>query len=217
MLFRSYVFMPNTSVKFSCALLPGILAGTLLLVIQKVYIETQFLVNSYGAIYGSFAALPLFLVWVQASWTVVLLGAELSFAYQNVTTYEFEPDCLRISRKFRELLTLRITHFIVKRFAEGETPASDSTISKELEIPVRLVRQILTELVGARVLCETRTPEDETTRYCPALDINRLTIAYVLSTLDSVGQEGIPVAEDEAFEKLKGGVEIGRAACRERV
>ncbi|MDP2604813.1 MAG: YihY/virulence factor BrkB family protein [Deltaproteobacteria bacterium] len=89
-----YVFMPNTKVNFKAGLWAGIFAGTVYQVAQYAYIEFQVGVSKYGAIYGSFAALPLFLVWLQVSWLIVLFGAEVSFAHQNVETYEFEPDCL---------------------------------------------------------------------------------------------------------------------------
>ncbi|GAB4156461.1 MAG: YihY/virulence factor BrkB family protein [Planctomycetota bacterium] len=198
-----YVFMPNTHVKFSAAVVPGIIAGTLFLIVQRIYIETQVFVNSYGAIYGSFAALPLFLIWLQASWTVVLLGAELSFAYQNVTTYEFEPDCLRVSPSYKRLLTIRIVHYVVKKFAAGEQPPSDSEIASALEMPVRLVRQILGDLVTAKVLNEAKIPEDELLRYQPSTDISKITVAHVLASLDSVGFDSIPVVEDEGTAKLR--------------
>jgi membrane protein len=93
------------------------MAGTLYQIFQIGYINFQIGVARYNAIYGSFAALPLFLVWLQVSWIIVLLGAELSFAHQNVDTYEFEPDCQKMSRAFKRVLTLRIVHLLVKAFA----------------------------------------------------------------------------------------------------
>ena len=85
-----YIFMPNTKVYFKSGLIAGIAAGTIYQVVQWIYINFQVGVSKYNAIYGSFAALPLFLVWLQLSWLIVLLGVEISFARQNVDTYEFE-------------------------------------------------------------------------------------------------------------------------------
>ncbi|HQQ61563.1 MAG TPA: YihY/virulence factor BrkB family protein, partial [Kiritimatiellia bacterium] len=93
-----YLFMPNTKVRFASAFIAGILAGTIFQAVQWGYITFQVGVVKYNAIYGSFAALPLFLVWLQASWLIVLYGAEFAFAYQNVDTYEYEPDALAASR-----------------------------------------------------------------------------------------------------------------------
>ena len=109
-----YIFIPNTKVNFTSGILGGVAAGTIYQVVQWAYVYFQVGVAKYNAIYGSFAALPLFLVWLQLSWRVVLLGAEVSFAHQNVDTYEFEQDCLSASYSFKKLLALLITHQLVK-------------------------------------------------------------------------------------------------------
>ena len=85
-----YIIMPNTKVKFGSALIGGIIAGTMFQILQWGYFYFQGMLTSYGAIYGSFAALPLFLIWMQLSWLIVLFGAEVAFANQNVEHYEAE-------------------------------------------------------------------------------------------------------------------------------
>ncbi|MDP8265168.1 MAG: YihY/virulence factor BrkB family protein, partial [Candidatus Aceula lacicola] len=127
-----YIFMPNTKVKFSSALLGGIIAGTVYQIVQWAYINFQIGASKYGAIYGSFAALPLFLVWLQISWLIVLFGAEVSFAKQNVETYEFEPDCLKASRSFRRFMALAITHLCIKHQYKGESAPTAEEISHTL-------------------------------------------------------------------------------------
>ena len=87
-----FIIMPNTKVKFNPALISGIVAGTILQFLQWLYIDLQFGISKLSAIYGSFAAIPLFIIWVQSSWIILLLGAELSFANQNVSRYEFESE-----------------------------------------------------------------------------------------------------------------------------
>ena len=79
-----YVYMPNTKVRLSCAIVPGILAGIAIQVLQMFYIHSQIWVTGYNAIYGSFAALPLFMLWVQISWTICLFGAQLTYTNQNL-------------------------------------------------------------------------------------------------------------------------------------
>ena len=115
-----YVLMPNTKVSIKSGFVAGIIAGTIFQVVQWAYISFQVGTARYNAIYGSFAALPLFLMWVQISWWVVLFGAELSFANQNVDTYEYEPDSKKVSPAFKRVLTLQIAHLLVKNFAKGE-------------------------------------------------------------------------------------------------
>lgn len=199
-----YKFLPNTRVQLKSALIAGIIAGTSFQVVQLIYIYFQVGVAKYGAIYGSFAALPLFLIWLQLSWLIVLFGAEVSFAEQNVETYEFEADCLKVSHSFRELLSLNIAHLCVKKFRQAEKALSADEVSHELEIPVRLVRQILYELVEARVLSEVKLDDTETMAYQPARDIEDLTITNVLNQLNRRGVNWIPLDNTGDLEKLKG-------------
>ena len=83
-----YIIIPNTKVKFKSALMAGIVAGTLFLLFQWGYIYIPAVDDlTYNAIYGSFAALPLLLIWLQTSWQILLFGGELSFAYQNIARF----------------------------------------------------------------------------------------------------------------------------------
>ena len=197
-----FIFMPNTKVKFKSALIGGIVAGTIFQLVQWIYINFQIGVAKYGAIYGSFAALPLFLIWLQTSWLVVLFGAEVSFAHQNVETYEFEPDCLSVSRSFKTLLSLLITQRLVKSFCEGEKPCDAPRLSHELDIPIRLVRQVLYELSESGVASEVTKGEDKELAYQPATDVDKITVKFVIDRLEHRGTADIPVAKLNELDKL---------------
>ena len=196
-----FAFMPNTKVRFKSAFIGGIVAGTIFQIVQWVYINFQIGVARYGAIYGSFAAMPLFLIWLQMSWLIVLFGAEVSFAHQNVETYEFEPDCLLASRSFKTLLSLLIVQQVVKKFCDGEKPIDAPRLSHELEIPVRLVRQILYELSESGVLSEVRN-KDKEFAYQPAIDVEKMTVKFVIDRLEMRGTSDIPVAKSGELDKL---------------
>lgn len=84
-----YLVMPNTAVPFSAGVIAGIIAGTVFQLVQGLYLGFQVSISHYGAVYGGFAALPLFLVWLQMSWVIVLLGGEFSYAIGNRRTYVF--------------------------------------------------------------------------------------------------------------------------------
>jgi membrane protein len=197
-----FIVMPNTKVNFKAGLVGGVVAGTLYQIAQWAYISFQVGVAKYNAIYGSFAALPLFLMWLQISWWMVLFGAELSFANQNVDTYEYEPDCLNISPGFKKLLTLQVAHLLVKNFLNGAKPLTYSRISSRLDIPVRLVHNIIFDLVQAGLVSEIRTQADKEYAYQPARDIHQLTIKYILEALDQNGTDTIPVAKTEEYRAL---------------
>lgn len=197
-----FIFMPNTKVRFKSGLLAGIVAGTIFQLAQWAYIKFQVGAAEYGAVYGSFAALPLFLIWMQVSWLIVLFGAELSFAHQNVDTYEFEPDCLSVSYSFKTKLSLLITNLLVTNFHNGQRALYATKISQKLEIPIRLVRQILFELVESDVISEVRKEQDREVAYQPARDVDILTIKFVIDALEHRGSDGIAVIESEQFHKL---------------
>ena len=194
--------MPNTGVSVKGGLLAGIITGTAFHLLQKVYIYSQVGVAKYNAIYGSFAALPLFLIWLQFSWLIVLFGAEISFAADNEESYEFEPDCLEVSFRFKRILALRITALCVKNFCNGEKPLDTLSIAHELEAPIRLIRETLFDLVEANILSEIKQNDSEKTYYQPAQDVEKLTIKRVLDSLDKQGKETLPTVSDEEFEKL---------------
>jgi membrane protein len=197
-----YIIMPNTKVNFKAGLLGGVVAGTLYQIAQWGYISFQIGAAKYNAIYGSFAALPLFLMWLQISWWIVLFGAELSFANQNVDTYEYEPDSLKVSPRFKKLLALQIAHLLIKKFENGDRPLTDSQISAQLEMPIRLVHNLLFDLVESGLVSEIKTKADKKFAYQPARDINQLTIQSVLEALDHKGTEDIPVAMTEEYQAL---------------
>lgn len=199
-----YIFMPNTKVKFRSGLIAALVAGTIFQLLNWTFVRFQIGVVRYGAIYGSFAFLPLFLTWLQLSWLVVLFGAEVSFAHQNVDTYEFEPDCLAVSSSFKSLLALLVTHRIIKAFCNGEEPWTSARLSHELEIPVRLVRQILHDLVQARVVAERATEDASESAYQPARGVGTLTVRSVMEALEQNGTRDIPVARSEDMKKLNG-------------
>jgi membrane protein len=205
-----YLFMPNTKVRTRSGLLGGIVAGTIYQVVQWAYITFQIGVGKYGAIYGSFAALPLFLVWLYMSWLIVLFGAEISFASQNVETYEFEPDSLRVKPFFRRLLALRIAHLSIKNFCDGERPWSAEKISRTIEIPLRLVNRILFELVESQILSEVRTDDGGEIFYQPARNVDTLSINYIIQALDNLGSDNIPIAQYEEMDKISDCVKMLR-------
>jgi membrane protein len=199
--------MPNTKVTLKAGLVAGIIAGTIFQLVQWGYISFQVGATRYNAIYGSFAALPLFLMWVQISWWVVLFGAELSFANQNVDTYEYEPDSNKVSPAFERILSLQIAQTLVKNFAEGRRPLTDTEISHQLRMPIRLVHKIVYKLVESGVIAQTRTGNEQQFGYQPARDINTLTIKSVIDAIEDTGANNIPVARNEEFEALSEALE----------
>ncbi|MBW2171966.1 MAG: YihY/virulence factor BrkB family protein [Deltaproteobacteria bacterium] len=197
-----YIFMPNTKVRFKSGILAGFIAGVVYQMFQWGYIVFQVGVAKYNAIYGSFAALPLFLIWLQLSWVIVLFGAEVSFAHQNVDTFEFEPDALNVSYAFKRLLGLRIVHLLVKHFSDGDHSWDETKISHTLDIPIRLVRQILYELVESGLVSPIKVDENGSVAFQPGRNPDTLTIKYVIDVMEWHGSNNIPVAQSEELKRL---------------
>jgi membrane protein len=197
-----YIVMPNTKVKFGSAMLAGIVAGTILQLLQWMYYDLQIGITKLSSIYGTFAFFPLFIVWLQASWIIVLLGAELSFANQNVSRYEFESNALYISNYQKRALTLMIMSLITKNFAKGDPPVSAEMISSQLKIPVRLVRDIVQDLNAVGLVSVVLKTDNKERLYQPAIDISVVTVNLVLSRLDRKGIIQNTVLHNKEFEKV---------------
>jgi membrane protein len=110
-----YLVMPNTRVHFLPALITGIIAGTTFQVIQWAYLTFQIGAVGLGLVYGSFATFPLLLIWMQVSWMVVLLGAELAHAAQNIELYRYGPVPKNISPYNNLLLSLYILALLMNK------------------------------------------------------------------------------------------------------
>ncbi len=210
-----YMFMPNTNVRFKAGIAGGIVAGILFQWLQVVYISFQIGVAQYNAVYGGFAALPLFLIWLNLSWLIVLLGAEITFAFQHADTYEFEPECRALQPGYKRLMTLWVMHVLVTCFQKGDCPAGVDDISMKLRMPARLVQEILTELMLCSMVAEVNIPGKTGIRYQPARDISTITISSVIEALEGQGGASLRVSETEELRKLEQHLERFRALVSE--
>lgn len=166
----AYAFIPNTRVHLSSAATGGFLASILWQSAQWVYINWQIGVNKYNAIYGSFAQLPLLLVWLYISWVVVLLGAEMCHAKQNLNAFTTRRFLGRASAEERQKVALLLLLYVTRRFLAGLAPATYEEAARHLAVPVELVAELTQGLVtaglavlsgddGSNRLVLARTPE----------------------------------------------------------
>lgn len=182
-----YVIMPHKKVNFRAAAAGAVFAGTLFQVIQTAFLKFQVFVTGYNAIYGSFSALPMFLIWLQVSWGVLLYGAEIAFEWEN-TENARTPDLTlaAMSIRARKLAMLEIVKGCVQRFAEKKTPATDTRIARELNLPLTIVHHLLEMLLDAGILYSVNL-EGNTTGYTPAMDIECMSIMDVLCAVEHQG------------------------------
>ena len=192
-----------TKVKFRSALMAGIVAGTLFLLFQWGYIYIQRWMTSYNAIYGSFAALPLLLIWLQTSWQILLFGGELSFAYQNIARFGEERESLLISYDQRRKILLAVMLSVVRHFREkgGATPAD--VIRARLGLPTRIVNDVLYQLVQAGQLIAVPSGDGEReVAFAPAHDTGTLTVYGVLEAVEASGQTTVDLARNAELTRI---------------
>jgi membrane protein len=177
-----YKAMPNKRVPLSTAIVGGVFGGSLFLIVQGVYIAFQIGVANSNAIYGSFAALPLFLVWVQTSWTIVLFGAEFGYAFEHAPSYSCPTGHPAFGPGEKKLLALKITRRLVRRFSEGRPALGLSDLSRELKLSERFLEPVLADLQQGGIVSEAGAGGRRA--FQPAFDIHRLAIGAVLAAMD---------------------------------
>jgi membrane protein len=201
--FLVYMVMPNTRVKIKSALLAGIIAGTCFQLFQWGYIEFQVGVSRSNAIYGSFASIPLFITWLYFSWTIVLIGAEISYSIQNITHFEGQQQTKNISYEQRMLYHLFILHFIAKHFKKGVGAPSLGEISSKLDIPVALCQDVIQHFIKAGLLVESVSGKTKDAVYTPAVDLELMTIGFVIAKLNGLGELKKSHSNAEAYHRIK--------------
>lgn len=188
-----YIFMPNTKVTLKAGALAGGVAALIFQFFQLLYINSQIWIAKYNAIYGGFAALPLFLIWLQISWLIVLFGAEYAFALQNAEAYEFKGAYQGMSQSLKRLLALGIVHALVHNFARVGGGMTVGELARRLNITPWMVNGILRELCEARVISSVISDDEKVVAYQPARSVDGITIQYVMDALDARGEKDIHI------------------------
>ncbi|MCX7728372.1 MAG: YihY/virulence factor BrkB family protein, partial [Bacteroidia bacterium] len=167
-------FISNKSAFFSAAVM-----AILFELLQWVYINFQIGVSRYNAIYGSFAAVPLFLIFVQYSWYLVLFGAELIYAHQYLDKFELETEINNLSIRYKKILSIMILSKIINHFVEGKKGITISEISAQLDIPNRPVQMIIQDLIDTEFIVEIKQ-ENDNPIYLPLKPDYQITVSEVV-------------------------------------
>lgn len=197
-----FIIMPNTKVKFIPALIGGALAGIVFYITQQVYVYFQIGVSANNAIYGGFAAVPLFLIWLQLSWLILLFGAKVAFAAQHIELYELENETIYLNDYSRRIVANQIAFRIIQNFEKGLKPLTPADLSTELKIPIRMIKSILHDLVKCNILSEVLTDNPKITAFQPAQYIDNISIKFIFEKLDKLGENYIPQEKAELTKKI---------------
>jgi membrane protein len=198
-----YVVMPNTKVHFTAALKAGVLAGTLFVAMQLFYAYSQGALSRYNAVYGTFAALPLFLIWLNLCWMIIMFGAELTFGYQNIRNYQYERQSVDVSQDYRRKILLLVMHRIAYAFTKGEKEMDSDQMAGELNVPVRIIRDALFDLEQAGLILSVEDDtKTKTVRYFPARDVSGLRVYDVISAVDARGLSTLHMKELDELRSI---------------
>jgi len=132
----------------------------------------------------------------------VLLGAEISYVSQNIHNFEYEQDAQNISTRYKNFLTLFITYVIVKQYENQQPPLSAEKIAIDYGLPIRLVNQIITQLIEISVIIEVITDKSKRKNYIPAIDINQLSVNLLFSKLETHGSELFLTTKNELLDSF---------------
>jgi membrane protein len=203
-LFLLYMVLINTKVKVHAAIIGAVIAGTVLQIIQGIYVSFASGINNYNIIFGSFAQPILAFIWVNIVWTVVLIGAEIVYAVQNLHAYQIEGKRIGLSEAAKEKTILVLLMIVVRQFRKGPPLPALEDLVRSTQMPVKVVSDLLQEMVELGILVESFNAESRQTVYSPAIDPEQLTVAFVLNRLRSAGVNDIQIeceAEVKAVNK----------------
>jgi len=183
----AYAFIPNTRVKLKAAALGGVVAGTMWQLAQWAYINWQIGFTKYNAIYGSFAQLPLFLIWLYISWIIVLLGAEVSYAVQHLNGFVRRGLSERLSPLARQKVAVAALTHIAARFAAGLSPLTVGELSRALHLP----EDVVLDTFGVLTERGMTVPlgEEDARGFGLAIAAENIRMAEVLEVLADCGED----------------------------
>lgn len=195
-----YMLIPNVKVKFTNALIAGVLAGTGFMILQWIFVTGQMYVAKYNAIYGSVSFIPLMLIWLQLVWVITLSGAVLCYASQNIFEFDFKEDVDRISLRYREKVIMAVAAVIVRRFADGQPPLTVRDIIVGYHLPSRLVVTAVDSLVNAGLVSRVVLDDkQEVFGYQPAMEVDGITVSEIRDRLEASGRHGFIPSFDNMF------------------
>lgn len=195
-----YMFMPNTKVKLLPAFIGGLIGGICFISWQWFYFTVQIGAAKQNPIYGTFAAIPLFLIFVQIGWLLVLFGAEVGFAVQNYKTYNIESSPNTMSFATQQLLGLLIITEVARAFHKG-CQWNPVDYSSSHNIPARITAIVLDRLVDGNVLIAVEGDKKERS-YVPAKDLGTLTVADVRAALSGAPLKNIRLTLEAACPSI---------------
>ena len=199
----SYMLIPNTKVKFLNALGAGFLAGTGFTIVQWLFVTGQIYVTKYNAIYGSFAFLPMLMIWLQLVWLITLIGALVCYASQSFFRFSFEKEINNISTAYASKVTIAILLIISRRFENRMAPLTPRQISDAYMLPPRVVTGACDRLFKAGMITRLITDSGSgDAPLQPSYEISHSRLSDIVHTLENQGDAEFIPGFSERFSSL---------------
>jgi membrane protein len=195
-----YLFVPNCKVKFLPGIIAGITAGTVFNIVLWFYFAFQIGMAKNSAIYGAFAAVPLFIAWLQISWTIVLCGAELAFAIQTHGYYEPRDLTAGTSMTLWFAIYIHVMGEVSRALIAGKPPQTAKDLAEVRHLPVQLVQKALNVLTDSGLLVRMEKGDDYV--YIPICAVETLTVGETLRKIQSYGNHFCPGLGGEKYKEL---------------
>lgn len=195
-----FTVMPNTKIKVKSAMVAAVVSTVLFELVQWAYLEFQIGASRLNAIYGGFAALPLFFIWVQYSWYVVLFGAEVAYSHQHADHYELEEEINTISPRYKKTIALMIANLVSRNFYNGEKALTAQEIAEKLDLPFKLVKLIIKDFIDTGLFSELHT-ESGFVSYQPGVTESKFSVRYLFDQLERKGVNHLPINETGEYTK----------------
>lgn len=181
-----YIFLPNTRVKFSAAIFGGVIAGSIYQILQSGYFFVQMGLSRYNVIYGSFSALPLFLIWVYLNWLILLFGVTLSYLYQKYDYVSKQARDHERTQGEKRLMALMLAAEIAHDFACGNPPPTEAALAEKLGLSPTMTAELMNNLRRSNVIAAIDSEEYDAPGYHPAIPLQQMTIAAVMERYDDL-------------------------------
>ncbi len=204
-------FLPNTRVRAKSAVAGGLVAAILFLAWLRICATLQVGVARQGAVYGSFAVVPILLAWVYVSWLIVLFGTEVAFATQNYATYNMERGSKDASLAARLSLAVAIILQAARSMLSNSKPFQLSEYAAEKNVPMRFLNDVVAELTQTGYLGEMA---ESAGRYTLLKSPEAITVGELAKRLltsgkapGELGVQGLDPAADDIVEQARKGIE----------
>ena len=181
-----YITLPNVQPRLLSALLGGLIGGTLFQLAQIGHVRFQMGVAEYNALYSSFAAFPIFLIWIHFSWLTVMIGAEFAHAHEATKQHRELILGEHAADPREDVLALQIVARVARAFRDGQAPWTRTALALDLNVPSLQLDRLVNALLEAGILASGE-PHEGGIPYLPGRELQSIRISDIVIALRQRG------------------------------